>query len=616
MIQRPNPQSIPRPHPPQEDLLTRFGPFIVLVPLAVMVSAVVVPAAAVGLIGAALASALRLRWWALVVMSVVALVVFVSLGMDPIKRVETVIKRTQGAWMSPKGDTSTDLEFGKKARGGKNRQTDMFDRLEKRIPSLMRTGLPASIPIGFLLGAIFLAWTQRDTELRPGADAQHSSKTRKGRVQARKRVRSAPEAIGGRAVLGASISGDLPHEWLARKPFGGEFVVLDEGNLGRHLVIVGQPGSGKTVSLLQLAYLATKVYGWRVYFLDGKGDHATMREFMSLMLAAGVSPSEIGAFPNCPFDGWRTSGDFQQGYSQLLNRLMGAVTFTEPYYRDMTRRFLSKALRMGDALPRSSSELLERLDRLATEAPSEPKHEARTTHARYEALFDSFPGQFDGGWSFSDHRVGYVLLKGLSNRDEANNAAGYLFECFKQFATDMKPEEDRVLLIVDEFPAVQEDADVAGLVERLRSFGCSVALSAQSYEGLGASRDRIIRAARSLILHSCPGAEEIVRLAGTQEAYNLTHQVDYQVGPTGLGSARAEQRFRVDPNLLGSLHEGEAFVISQRRAQLIRLMQRSVSEAAYQQAAELLRPKAHVERLEQSTVTPPKQSDLKRAIDW
>ncbi len=169
---------------------------------------------------------------------------------------------------------------------------------------------------------------------------------------------------------------------------------------------------------------------------------------------------------------------------------------------------------------------------------------------------------------------------------------------------------------MDEFPALQKHADVAGLIERLRSFGCSVALTAQSFDGLGQDKDRIISAARSVIAHSSPNAEEIVRLAGTHEAYAMTHQVDYQVGPTGLGSARAEQRFRVDPNLLGSLHEGEAFVISQRRAQLVRVARRSVPDAARLRAGELLRPKVQVERLEERSAVALQQGEPRPAIDW
>lgn len=618
-MSRPHPYSqgpVPKAYPPQEDALTKFGPFIVVIPLVIMVAAILVPALAVAAAGLVVAAVFRLRWWALALMSVVALVVVASLGINPVERVEKVIERTRGTWMDPKAKMSTDLDLGKKKGARERGQVTMFDRLAKRAPSLVRTGLPASIPLGLLLTAIVLAWTGRERPIDPGADRQRAFKTSKARARARKRVPATPDAIRGRAVLGPSIGGDLPEYWLARRLFGGEFVVVDEANLGKHFVVAGLPGTGKTVSLLQLAYLASKIYGWRVYFLDGKGDYPTQREFVATMLHAGLGESEIGVFPQEPFDGWRSTGMLDQRFAQILNRLLGVVQFTEPYYEDATRAFVSQALALEGGCPENSQEFLERLDSLIAASAVEQRREAMGTLLRYRAFFDSFKGKLDGSWSFEDKRAAYVLLDGLSLRKEAGRLAAYLFESFKYFAAHVKHPNDRVLLIVDEFPAVQADADAAGLVERLRSFGCSVALSAQSYQGLGEARDRIITAARSLIVHSCPGAEEIVRLAGTQEAYALTHQVDYQVGPTGLGSARAEQRFRVDPNLLGSLHEGEAFLISQRRAQLMRVTRRPIPEAAHMRAAELVRPKAQIERLEPAAVTPLRQSGEGRAIEW
>lgn len=570
-------QPYPSPLAPKEDLLTKAGPFIVATPLVVMVAAVVLPAVLVAGVAVAIAAVLRLRWWSLVLGAALALAIVIAMGINPVKRVERVIERTKGTWMDPKADSSTGLEFGKKAAKRKKGK-DMFTRLKKRAPSLVKKGLPASIPLGLLLGAGITAFWRRDPEpLRDPGDRQRDKSMRAGRRRARRKVASAPESIRGRAVLGPAIDGDLPKQWLARRTFGGSFIVLDEANLGRHVVVVGQPGTGKTVTLLQLAYLASKVYGWRVFFLDGKGDHATQREFVATMLQAGLDESDICLFPQAPFDGWRTTGSLEDGFAQLLNRLMGVISFSEPYYEDATRAFVSQAVMLDGSLPASSDEFLERLEVLIKESAVEQRREAMGTLLRYRAFFESFPGKLDGTWSFEDARAAYVLLEGLAQPKEASRLAAYLFESFKHFAAHAKHPGDRVLLIVDEFPALQEDADAAGLIERLRSFGCSVALSAQSYEGLGEARDRIITATRSLIVHSCPGAEEIVRLAGTWQGYSVTSQVDHQVGPTGLGSVRPEQRFRVDPNLLGSLNEGEAFVIAQRRAHLARVVRRSPS---------------------------------------
>ena len=142
-------------------------------------------------------------------------------------------------------------------------------------------------------------------------------------------------------------------------------------------------------------------------------------------------------------------------------------------------------------------------------------------------------------------------------------------------------------LIVDEFPAIQADADAAGLVERLRSFGCSVALSAQSFDGLGlgqaADRQRS-SIADPAQLPGSRGADQ----AGRHPQSACSHDSDrHRMGPTGRGSATPEQRFRVDPNLLGSLAEGEAFVVSQRRAALVRVATQTLEPELLDRAAGL-----------------------------
>ena len=353
-------------------------------------------------------------------------------------------------------------------------------------------------------------------------------------------------------------------------------------------LVVGQPGTGKTTTLLRMAYLASKVLGYRVYFLDGKGDVSTQRDFVASMLAAGLEPDEIGAFPQAAFDGWTTSGSPEERYTQLLSGLLAVVRSTEPYYEDTTRHFIARALKEEDHLPSCSAELLSRLEVGASSLTGERKERALETQMRFEAFFDSFHGGLDGGWDFSDRRAAYVLLRGASQEREAGRVAEYLFECFKHFATETKPAFDKAMLIVDEFPALQRDAHIAGLLERLRSFGCSVVLSAQSFDGLGSERERIIGAAHTVMLHRTPLSDELVRVAGTIQAQAVTTQIHLEAGMTGRGTTTVEHRFRVDPNDVRTLDRGEVVMISAGQAERARIAELHPSPEMLDLASRLL----------------------------
>ena len=393
----------------------------------------------------------------------------------------------------------------------------------------------------------------------------------RGALQAALRqVRKAPEAIKGAAVLGARVSaGD------ATAFQHGPWAVYPPELLNRHAVVLGASGTGKTELVLRLAYLARKVYGWRVFYLDAKGDHGTAARFVTAMQQAGVS--DVKQFPEQPFHGWRGSA------TEIFNRLMSAESFSEPYYRAMTKLMLSLACQAPQGPPRRSDELLRRL-KLAELADCYkghpqlddvlriPEKEANGTYGRYRALFSALHGALDGQWAWEDAQAGYVLLDGLALKEEARGLGRYLLEDFGQAMVKRLAPGERVLLIVDEYSALAGAAEAEGLFERVRSphgvGGAGVVVTAQSYAALGDSADRMLQAAATTVLFQCADPEPLIRRAGSRAVYRtnvagtLRHSQLTVGRTTGQASLREDEAPSIHPDLVRRLPVGACVLLA------------------------------------------------------
>ena len=140
-------------------------------------------------------------------------------------------------------------------------------------------------------------------------------------------------------------------------------VELPLARLERHLLVLGASGSGKTETLLRLAWAVARASDWQVLFLDAKGDERTQRRFHALMRAAG---REARLFPREPYDGWRGEA------REITNRLIGLIDFAQEggatYYRDTATNIVRLATEAPGGPPRSAPELLARLNRARLEA--------------------------------------------------------------------------------------------------------------------------------------------------------------------------------------------------------------------------------------------------------
>jgi hypothetical protein len=322
--------------------------------------------------------------------------------------------------------------------------------------------------------------------------------------------------------LGAYLGGDLC-EWV----FAHQLHLPLEA-LWRHGVVIGEPGYGKTITLLRLATIAVQ-NGMQVIFLDLKGSPKSATQFVAAMRQAGVR--RVKTFPGEAYDGWR--GDA----TALYNRLMAMIDpGTHPYYYRLTSALVSLAVHAPPGPPRSSRDFLLRLEIGTRKQPgwlmrayADPRYwyevrklEKLRPHIQnlslaYDGFFDGVAAGLDGKFAFEDAEAIFIGLDGDVLKEQAAGMGRYLLQDAAHYAKQRKPRDRHVLLIIDEF-GVLKTSNATDLYERMREAGMSIWSSAQSYQALGGERANILASASIKILHRCGSPEELVKFAGQRES--------------------------------------------------------------------------------------------------
>jgi Cdc6-like AAA superfamily ATPase len=347
-------------------------------------------------------------------------------------------------------------------------------------------------------------------------------------------------------------------------------VYLPLPRLSHHLLVAGATGSGKTETVLRVADSLARASDWTIVYIDGKGDRETKDRFAALMQAAG---RRVWLFPDEPYDGWRGTG------AEVAGRLLQLVDFADEgggaYYRDLAVNTIRLACDSPSGPPRSSTELLARLQRNAlfrlhpkgslalAEIAALAKETLDGIRARYAAFFTTVNGALDGQVAFDQLDTAYFLLDGLRLKYEAGYLARFLVEEFTQWTVGRKPRPQRVLLIVDEFSAIAAAGQgLVDVVERTRGFGVAAVLCPQLAEGMGSpeAAARIIGSVQTILLHAMATPEQFVQAGGTRRVHFTTRQLEGDAF-TGLGSTRVEHEYRVDPNDVRRLAVGQCFAI-------------------------------------------------------
>jgi hypothetical protein len=363
------------------------------------------------------------------------------------------------------------------------------------------------------------------TPTRPSQDMQRQKEPAHGRQSfASSAFPPAHLAFAGRLPaaqasplepLGAYLGGELD-EWV----YGGQLCIPAEALL-LHGTVLGEPGFGKTITLLRLATIAAR-YGMQVIYLDLKGSQRTAAQFVAAMRYAGLR--RIRVFPREAYDGWR--GDA----NAIYNRLMAlADPGIHPYYARVDSTLVSLAVRAPCGPPRTSRDFLLRLCEgwlksayagkahwYAQRTIRKVKPHIDATSLAYDGFFDATCGGLDGTFAFEDGDAIYIGLDGNALREQAASIGRYVLEDCAHYATSRKPVGLRTLTIIDEF-GVLKTSNATNLYERVREAGMAMWASAQSYQGLGTERASVLSASSIKILHRCGDPQEVVKFAGWRD---------------------------------------------------------------------------------------------------
>jgi conjugal transfer pilus assembly protein TraD len=359
-------------------------------------------------------------------------------------------------------------------------------------------------------------------------------------------------------------------------PVDRGMVLLSPQRLCRHLLVCGATGSGKTETVLRLAWAVAKESDAPVFYLDGKGDRETAERFCGLMADAG---RQTRVFPNEPFDAWRGQPH------EIHGRLMEIIDYTSDgpaaLYRDVAKNVLRLVCEHPDGPPRSSTQALARMDADALAKAHQGSsalaaltaQQIKQVRLRYEAFFGQTRGTLDGTWAWEDTDAAYLLLDSLALREETAGLARMLFEDFAHYFTTRKPRSQFALLIVDEFSGLAEGAGMAARIEQARGFNTSLVLAPQVVAGMGDEQEaaRILGSVETVVCHRVNTPEEIIALAGTRKTMEYSSHYATE-GATGEGSARIQHQFKIDPNKVRALPPGHAYVISRGRAMKIQVL--------------------------------------------
>jgi type IV secretory pathway TraG/TraD family ATPase VirD4 len=373
---------------------------------------------------------------------------------------------------------------------------------------------------------------------------------------------------------------------------------------GRHTLVVGATGSGKTVTQ---AWMAGRLIqeGYGAVAIDPKGDRLLREELehtaRHARRALRVWTPEGPSVYNPLAHGTDT---------ELADKVLAGETYTEPHYLRQAQRYLGHAVRALRALgsPVTVATLADAMvpDRLEYLGRALPEQQAKQVHDYVDSLTADQRRGLAGTrdrlailaesdvaeylYRQEPTRHGIDLLHAVQRGDVvifrldadrrpllAAMLAAAIVQDLLTVAADLQHAPIPTLVLVDEFSAVAPHG-VVRLFGRGRSAGLSLLLGTQELADLRPAdtptlADQVLGNLTTLIAHRQvvpQSAETLAEVMGTRAAWTHTERTETRLGagtPTGHGTRTRTREFVVHPDTIKRLPTGHAAVTSPGHAE-------------------------------------------------
>jgi hypothetical protein len=446
------------------------------------------------------------------------------------------------------------------------------------------TVAPVAVPAGLALGAAL--WARRSHAMAHGLAGRSAfapvvfdqRQWKRAAARARGAVK-APGAVPLTARQGVPVGAVIRSVGRPWKPF----LTVPAAQFGRHMVIVGSSGSGKTNLMMRLwaGWMAAALHACDrgaprplLVVLDCKGGpDARVKADRTARLMRGLRAGHVRVrqWPQDPLSLWTLPPG---PLAVLLHQLIESGEGSAAYYADVSASLIRLAVHAPGGPPASARDLLDRLEpgwlarayadgRPADLAAIGDHRAIRDTQLRYAQLFERLGTGFEGRQELTSADAWYCILEGTAEPSVAEAQAMALTELIARAATSTG-QRRTIILAADDYSAVSRRVPLSNLYERGRSLGLGVMVSAQSWEGLGRDDDERKRIASTadggLWLMQAPDPEPLIRYAGTRRTLEAARKL---IGPAfgDEGTSRIQHAWTADPGIIRQLDTGQACLI-------------------------------------------------------